>query len=451
MNQDVSSVGSKKKKIFLGILVTFLCLIGVSYAWFRLYLSQSEDNSLASRTCFSTTLTEDTSKIAITDAFPISDEDGLKQTPFTFTIKNNCKDYVKIYITIDSIYRTNSDASYLKDNYMKVNVSPKGTTTNQSVILANQALTDLESNRKGYIIVNTGLGANEEKNYDLRIWMDSNTTLEQGLNKNWAGKIVVVSNASKIPAPNGWYEAKDGTLLASLRKNNILKVPFTVPGKEVSAHTIDIVPEQSFDFDGEDFISQYITYGTGWEANGTKFDLTGTSVTTGTYANSYAELIGKYTDPYVTGSNVSSNKVNTTGLEYLFYIVDATANNLTYKLLYSNKNTTEAVMASTEDNYGTSYYFRGTVDNNYVEFANKCWRVVRVDGNGNIKLILHNDNTSKVSNPCALVNNSDEAAFAHYDGTTYTSPFNSNSEDNTYVGFMYGTAGSSDYLNSGHF
>ncbi|UKI28135.1 MAG: hypothetical protein L6V78_03905 [Clostridium sp.] len=68
----------------MGFLVTVLCIIGVSFAWFRLYLSQSEDNTLASRTCFNTTLTEDTSKISLTDAFPISDEDGLKQTPFTF-------------------------------------------------------------------------------------------------------------------------------------------------------------------------------------------------------------------------------------------------------------------------------------------------------------------------------------------------------------------------------
>lgn len=113
-------------------------------AWFRLYLSQNENNTLVSRTCFNTTLTEDTSKISLTDAFPITDEDGLKQTPFTFTIKNNCNSYVKVYITIDSTYRESTNTSYLKDNYMKVNISPKGTTTGKSVILGSQTLTDLE-------------------------------------------------------------------------------------------------------------------------------------------------------------------------------------------------------------------------------------------------------------------------------------------------------------------
>ena len=105
----------------------------------------------------------------------------------------------------------------------------------------------------------------------------------------------------------------------------------------------------------------------------------------------------------------------------------------------------EALLASAEDNSGTSYYFRGAVTNNYVEFANKCWRIVRVGGDGSVKLILHNDNTTKAANPCAAANNSASAAFARYSGTTYTSAFNSSYSDNAYVGFKYGTVGSSTY------
>ena len=105
----------------------------------------------------------------------------------------------------------------------------------------------------------------------------------------------------------------------------------------------------------------------------------------------------------------------------------------------------EALLASTEDDYGTSYYFRGAVTNNYVEFANKCWRIVRVGGDGSVKLILHNDNTAGSANPCDAANNSTSAAFARYNGTTYTSAFNSSYNDNAYVGFKYGTPGSSTY------
>ena len=109
---------------------------------------------------------------------------------------------------------------------------------------------------------------------------------------------------------------------------------------------------------------------------------------------------------------------------------------------------TEALLASAEDDNGTSYYFRGAVTNNYVEFANKCWRIVRVGGDGSVKLILHNDNTAGVANPCDSANNSASAAFARYSDTTYTSAFNTNYNDNAYVGFKYGTVGASDYASA---
>ena len=105
----------------------------------------------------------------------------------------------------------------------------------------------------------------------------------------------------------------------------------------------------------------------------------------------------------------------------------------------------EALLASAEDDYGTSYYFRGAVTNNYVEFANKCWRIVRVGGDESVKLILHNDNPTGAANPCDAANNSASAAFARYSGTTYESTFNTNYNDNAYVGFKYGTVGSSTY------
>ena len=111
---------------------------------------------------------------------------------------------------------------------------------------------------------------------------------------------------------------------------------------------------------------------------------------------------------------------------------------------------TEAVLASTEDDYGTSYYFRGAVTNNFVEYANMCWRIVRVTGDGSIKLVLYNyngltstNNTPSSSTPCNVTGN--DYALARYEGDTYTSKFNSNYNDNAYVGFMYGTTGASSY------
>ena len=239
------------------------------------------------------------------------------------------------------------------------------------------------------------------------------------------------------------------TLAETILANNEVKAPLTTPGKEVNAHTKDDITDTS---NGTAFSNKfYVTYGTGYEANGTNFNLTGTAVTSDTYANSYSSLVGKYlpySDLHGAGSSTAGTMMTTTNLSSVYYVVSAKKTSFTYKEITSNKNTTEALLASTEDDYGTSYYFRGAVKNNYVEFANKCWRIVRITGDGSVKLVLHNDNTSNAANPCSSANNSTNAAYARYSGTTYNSEFNTNANDNAYVGFMYGTVGASDYAST---
>ena len=332
---DIIENEKKKRTILYGLLVTVLVLIGVTYAYYRITKTQTNSNVIGTRTCLNTTLTEETSEIVLSDAFPISDEDGLKQSPFTFTLTNNCDSYVKVTIALVSEYRTSTNTAYLKDNYVKSNLSTKGTTDGSSVILSTLSLGEVDTNTQGYVLKTTGLKNKEAKSFDLRLWLDSETTNEQGLNKTWKGKIVVsVVAAEYVP-----------TLSEAILAKNEVKAPITTPGAAIS--TAD-----------------------------------------------------------------------------------------------------EALLASTEDDYGTSYYFRGAVKNNYVEFANKCWRIVRVGGDGSVKLILHNDNTAKAANPCASANNSTSAAFARYSGTTYKSAFNSNYNDNAYIGFMYGATGASDYAST---
>lgn len=52
----------------------------------------------------------------------------------------------------------------------------------------------------------------------------------------------------------------------------------------------------------------------------------------------------------------------------------------------------------TEDDLGPSYYYRGNVENNYVNFAGILWRIVRVNGDGTIRLITQNTVDSSVYN-----------------------------------------------------
>lgn len=92
----------------------------------------------------------------------------------------------------------------------------------------------------------------------------------------------------------------------------------------------------------------------------------------------------------------------------------------------------------TEDDFGTSYYFRGAVENNYVKFANYYWRIIRINGDGSIRMIY--------AGTSAHANGYDDSSA--YDMNIGTSKFNSSSGDNTYVGYMYGTEGATTYAST---
>lgn len=81
-----------------------------------------------------------------------------------------------------------------------------------------------------------------------------------------------------------------------------------------------------------------------------------------------------------------------------------------------------------EDDLGNSYYFRGNVTNNYVYFAKNWFRIIRINGDGTIRMIY-------TSNP------NDSSANQYIS----KSAFNNNQNDNAYVGYMYGNAGSTTY------
>ena len=99
---------------------------------------------------------------------------------------------------------------------------------------------------------------------------------------------------------------------------------------------------------------------------------------------------------------------------------------------FSQVATTDEGMFTAEDNDGVSTYFRGAVTNNYVKFANFWWRIIRVNGNGSVRLIY--DGTTAHAN-----------GESPTDRQIGTSAFNTNIDDNAYVGYMYGTPGSTTY------
>ena len=94
--------------------------------------------------------------------------------------------------------------------------------------------------------------------------------------------------------------------------------------------------------------------------------------------------------------------------------------------------TTNGYLCKAKDAYGDSYYYRGNVTNNYVLFADKYWRIVRINGDGTVRVIY--DGTKAHAN-----------GESSADRQIGMSAFNSSYNDNAYVGYMYGQTGASTY------
>ena len=86
----------------------------------------------------------------------------------------------------------------------------------------------------------------------------------------------------------------------------------------------------------------------------------------------------------------------------------------------------------TKDDFGDTYYFRGDVENNYVYFAGFYWRIIRINGDGSVRMIY--DGTSAHDN-----------GESSTDRRTERNAFNKIFTGNTYVGYMYGASGASTY------
>ena len=131
---------------------------------------------------------------------------------------------------------------------------------------------------------------------------------------------------------------------------------------------------------------------------------------------------------------------------------------------------TNGYLCSAPDDYGTSYYYRGTVENNWVKFAGYYWRILRINGDGSIRMIYAGD-----ADVIDALSNKEEILKNGYDDSTtkYTqigeSPYNyywkkdNNQEsvnsrvsyDNAGVGYMYGNRdgiveGSTEYSTHSH-
>ena len=126
-------------------------------------------------------------------------------------------------------------------------------------------------------------------------------------------------------------------------------------------------------------------------------------------------------------SDTSSKTVTTTPNGITMDTIIAGLNAKTTTPTFSNAATTdEGVYRVSDGMYGgNSYYWRGAATTNYVKFAGKCWRIIRINGDKTMRLIY--DGATCHANGTSTA---DSIAVA---STAYNSSYNKSE----YVGWKY--------------
>ena len=462
----------KNLLIVLGILIGICVLIGGSYAIWRLTVSQTGQNRILV-SCLNLTLTKEENVINLENAYPIYDEEGRTLTPYSFTITNTCDIFASFVVQLEM-----TSHSTLPTQYIRAMVN------NEEILNLNEYEESTEyvdsDTTEARILARGALGEGDSEDYTLRLWIDSDVDqfTTDAIGKTLSAKITITAAPSTYsPVENGITTLHDAILAneyqvtelqTAIDKINSKQAPDftkTAPiiewqeNNATSSGTLSyIMPRVEDVGSGKDYASNltstnvYVGVATSYTFNSEEgryyledmiyqdpstIDFSsgeyyvcsaGTNVTSANRLSPYNNT--NCTTMYKISGYTGSASVTVSGSDGTSY--PATRYSFTRSRTYNQteleSDKSDKGLYAMNDADGTSYYYRGSVRNNYVQFAGFYWRIIRINGDGSIRL-LYAGTTKDAAGTNAQIG---------------TRQFNSQRNLPLYVGYMYGnSAGSS--------
>ena len=466
---------SKKKKIILiiVILLVMMTVIGVSYAYWLLTFSSHNPSKLVT-SCLNLSLTNEKNDINLTKAYPISDTEGKKLTPYSFTITNTCDLFLSYTVNLEVL-----NESTMPYKYIKAMVNNEAITKLKDL---EDTQTTLENASSSKVLFKGTLGSGDSADYNIRLWMDEDVTVNDtdSMNTTFLSKVTIGAQRSTyIPSEQG-YTTLANAILANeyqttpeISKQKIAAkqaVDFSKPAPRLvwseytdtnlgSTSVImphpDLVALKDSDVRFKNLTNEkvLVPIGSSYTFNSE----------TGKYAIANVQQVNPTTLTYGAdkkyyfcdaGYNISSSDVisiwkNTSDCSSIYEItgasiVDGTAtgpggssfktrqyNLKGYEMEQSEceSNESDKGLYQIADDEGISYYYRGSVNNNYVKYADAYWRIIRINGDGSVRLLY----AGTTANASGSELNIKKTAF------------NSKRDNPAYVGYMYGSTLNTSY------
>ena len=397
---------NKKKQIIItliGIISLIVITVGVTYAFFNYSRTGTTDNVVKTGgiTFLYTEVSGVGKGISLTEAYPVADSIGKVQVGegkvFDFKVTSNISMNSNIGYQVTARKKTGST---LANSAVKVYLTEVNGTEQELLLSKYSELSQTDkvdiSKYDERILYEATVPANTknyEKNFKLRMWVSDDTDFTDGsMNDKTFTLTVNVYADGKVVTDN-------------------LDTTNTLDSITVSDCTLDPA-----------FNSATTEYNCTVKNNVTSVTVNATATSTKSKVSDLGakDLVeGKNTLPIRVIAEDGSEKiynVNVTRKQAVqnvsifgkkFEVVDAEPT-----LTTSSNNTTDAsgLYTSTDTNTGKpTYYFRGNVENNYVKFAGQTWRIVRVNEDGTIRIVMQDG-----------INNNAYIAFnSNYNNYTY--------------------------------
>ena len=397
---------SMKKRIIIlvvSLIIITGIIVGVSYAFFSTGGKQETANTFTSG-CLNVSLTDASTSIDLNNIYPITDIEGLDGTSYDFTITNTCNTDANYEIDLESL---NQVENSLSADYIKVSLSSDTVGNVISILSDNTSVTpEIDGAYEAYNLYTGTLKASETKTYHLKLWLDYDATVEVAANKVYQSKINVVANPEiqVVDTQEATFELNDKTLTSNLTSNVTSATYCTTTDNICEPNTSATISNNTYIVDLETNENNQMVC--------TK--LNGTSKIICSNIIEGVQLCPE-------GATACNTILANTELK-----TDKPDFSKTAQASCSDTSTCEETNGIYEEttSKGTTYYFRGTVDNNWVKFGDFYWRIIRINEDGSLRLIY-------------------QGTSANTTGTgtqTETSTFSINSStynNNAYVGYMY--------------
>ena len=454
---------SKSRILLISTIIIFILtiFIGTSYSFWQTINTQDSVNTATTK-CFNVEITSQKNSISLENAYPITNEKGKKLTPFSFTITNTCDIFASYTVSLESLKGTTLSSKFL--NAMINNEEIKK--------LSDYEVTDTVNNGsiESHILAKGSLGSGDSEDYTLRVWIDYDTTMENLDNetKTFKSKIVVKAE------PSSWSPVDEGytTLHDAILANEYQSSP-EVAIKKIESKGLPNLNQQSPAINWQEKINN--TLSTVSVIKPAPSTIKCDDVTSSLNSDSY--LMSIFTEKKISNSesviklsnekiidpttidfnnsekyyfvrenayyHLSDNKLYITVDSYgsaIYEIQSATKENIkkvwnnkeydaiqynlkvkAISLIESEEDTSEKGLYGSTDDFGSTYYYRGNVNNNNVYFAGFYWKIVRINGDSSIRIIYNGDD--KNSNTKSIG----------------AGVYNDYRNSPAYVGYMYGS------------